>query len=232
MGEASMTPLCLHGVIFPADTPAEAPPHRQVPLGPVSALVSDLTTPPGEPDGLHAVLAHDLLLGLYLMTGPVLPVRLGTCFSDGAALQAAITPQLPNLELKLRKMSGLAEYALVVEEAPLTPVQPLPQPANGRDFLRARKQLRDTRSFEAEARATDLRHLRSHASAVAKDCDLRPVMAPRLLSLSLLMDPVAATLLQTSLPDWSAASRMSARLTGPFPPYSFANLPMEDMTDA
>jgi hypothetical protein len=57
-------------------------------------------------------------------------------------------------------------------------------------------------------------------------------MAPRLLSLSLLMDPVAATLLQISLPDWSAASRMSARLTGPFPPYSFANLPMEDMTDA
>lgn len=227
-----MIPVCLHGVIFSVDMATKAPFHRQVKLGPLAALVSDMGETSGEGDGLQAILTHDRLLGVYLATGPVLPVRLGTCFSDEARLQAALTPQLSVLELQLHRLAGLAEYALVVEHAPLPAEQALPPPATGRDFLRVRKQTRDRRSLAADARATGLRHLRAHANTLAKASELRAVTAPRLLSLSLLMDPASAKALQASFPDWSASFGMAARLTGPFPPYSFANLPVEDMSNA
>lgn len=234
-----MTVLCLHGLVPSGDIArratrtADAPPHDLVPLGPVVALVSEMAEQlEDETASLSALLAHDVLLGGYLSCGPVLPVRFGTFFSDVAALTAALSQQAGQLATRLAALEGLAEYALAVEgDKPVTqPVEA--RTASGRDFLLARKAARDAKARKVQTRDDHLRRLHDSASAAAENSDLRPPHPSRLMSLSLLMSPDQAESLRASLSGWMRDSGLNARLTGPFPAYSFADLSGESAADA
>lgn len=222
-----MSVLCLHALVPEGATPAPEPVHARIPLGPVTALVSAMPEAlADEGASLDALLSHDLLLGCYLAQGPVLPVRFGSCFRDEDALREALAPQAEALAGRLAALDGLAEYALTVEPgaAPAPAPEPAEKPASGRAFLKARKAQRDGRAEAGQVRADALRALHDRACALARESDLRPPRPPRLLSLSLLMQPAQAERLRGELQDWSRRTGPTARLTGPFPAYSFADL--------
>lgn len=229
-----MRVLQLHGLISPggpAPAPA-APPHRQLPLGPVTAIVTEGALAPTEDSALDSLLAHDRLLSCYLVRGPVMPVRFGTWFSGPRALQAALTERLDGCAARLEALRGHAEYALTVEPGEAAQaVDAAPSPKTGRDFLWRRKLRRDARLEASGARGLALRTLGQRAVELAAEAEPRPARAPRLSELSLLMTSAKAAHLRRPLPVWGAEHGLVARLAGPFPPYSFAHVSMETPTD-
>ncbi|MEM8537577.1 MAG: GvpL/GvpF family gas vesicle protein, partial [Pseudomonadota bacterium] len=106
----------LHGLV-PAGTTfcRDAPTHQLLSCGPISALVSDdplsasAKTPPQD-DLTRWAMAHHALLCAYARGGPVLPVQLGTVFSDKTALRAALLADQQALQRNVNELQGLQCY--------------------------------------------------------------------------------------------------------------------------
>ncbi|WP_260350255.1 GvpL/GvpF family gas vesicle protein [Alloyangia mangrovi] len=227
-----MSVLHLHGLVPAGQPAAGAPLHRRFRIGPMTAIVTEGARTTMQDAALDSVLAHDRLLSCYLASGPVLPVRFGTCFSGPRALQEALAERLAPCTARLEALRGHAEYALTVEPGDaVQSINAAPNPETGREFLKLRKIRRDRRLKASEAQSQALRALFLRAEDLAAEAEPRPARPPRRSELALLMTPATAAQLRQTLPGWCADHGLIARLAGPFPPYSFAHVAMEVPAD-
>lgn len=248
-----MSALLLHGLQCTKALPLlHGPPHLRMAVGDLVALCT-----PADPAALRAAedgqdetalidgaLAHDRLLRACLPTGPILPVRFGTVFSGAPALRRALQQEGPSYRRALCRIGSASEFALrttLTAEAgrPAGPTDGAgDRDADGRTFLKARRQRRDARQRRREDRLSWAERLAARVMAIAKDSAPARTEPDRLLSLSLLVDSRRVAALEACIAEAAAeATRLGLHLSlvGPLPAYSFADVPsgsVREMADA
>jgi Gas vesicle synthesis protein GvpL/GvpF len=181
-------------------------------LGGVSAVYSEhdeLELGP-EPDALWR---HDQVVERVMGSGSTLPVRFGTTFTHLDAMLAAIEPGLPAIRSRLDQVRDCVELA-VRAAIPASQSEP---PESGRAYLESRLEI--TRRREAVARrvlaplgklAVSMRELRRSRAAV--------------ISASFLVRVRDVESFAAEVRSLQQHGEGSLSCTGPWPPYSFANL--------
>jgi hypothetical protein len=240
--------LLLHGVVPAEPRPAlgaDAPDA----IGEAGLLGLVSPAPAGAEGGApaaeqlaEAALAHNRILLAALEAGDVLPVRFGTVLPDAAAVCRLLRERAGWFGARLGDIAGAVEYALRVEErgaagscAPRTPARP----EDGRAYLRARRDARADRRAHAARRTAFVRDLASRLSALSNSgpLPLRPGSAApsRLADLTFLVRraEVAPFLDRArSLAGPAEALGLSIELSGPWPPYAFAETRETGATEA
>lgn len=225
--------LFLHGLAKGA-APAMAPPHDQMEVDDLVVLTSPAPTSDSPEALAEMAMRHNAILTAWAHRGPVLPLRFGTVFSGGEALQAHLSQSLTTLKKALEALGDAQEYVLrlrvIGEASPSARTAPdLPETA-GRAFLARGKAARDLRRDLSERRLALAQHLLTEARLLARQ--VSPAAAPRpdrLLDAALLIEPAEAK----ALTDLAQKHRAMAvelgldlALTGPWPAYGFT---MEDI---
>jgi hypothetical protein len=180
---------------------------------------------------LHAVdalWAHEQVVERLMAGGAVLPMRFGSRLPDEAALRWALATRNDELLRALDGVRGrveLAVRAVRAAEPPRAAVAPAVVASaaegerSGRDYLRAKLELRD----RAEAAATAL-HAPLCALAVA--ANRRPGRGPgELLRAAYLVErPVVAEFRAVAVRLQGEHPDAAVLCTGPWPPYSFVDV--------
>lgn len=128
----------------------DAGPVRWVDGDGIAAVVCDVpTTIVGalqdpSPDGLDllasAAHAHDRVLAELGMSGPVLPLRLGTVAASDDAVVALLAERRDELTAELERFAGVAEHAVIVNLGTVPTGSPAPELArSGRDYLEGQR---------------------------------------------------------------------------------------------
>lgn len=189
-----------------------------------------VTSPWDENDGTEAeataarVLAHHDILSVVSAKAALLPMRFGTVFSGERAVNAALSDRTELFSAALRRLDGIAEYALQlrVAEGDTEISEPA---ATGRAFLGQRRVLRDARLARDQRR----NGFADEITAGLVQFDPLSVTVTRKAAQS---HNTITILLETgrlsALRHWLAARKEAAcalglalDLTGPWPPYSF-----------
>jgi hypothetical protein len=233
------------GASAPDVAAVELGPVRSLALGALTAVVAALdpapfTGPEGERNladlGWLAprVDAHRRVVDALLARGVVLPARFGTLFSSQAALEAWLAPRAGAIAAALERLAGKEEWGVrLAGRASVGPVPEADAAVSGADYLRRRQAARADAVAQQEAQSAQAetleRQLAGLASATAR---LRPRADGEgerpLLNLALLVAREdRSTFLDRTrrLADEAERSGITWTLTGPWPPYSFAELP-------
>ena len=192
-------------------------PTLLVPLGAVAAVVGDVEGAVEPAD--ENVLAHARVVdALAAANEAVLPVRFGRGFRDIDDLEAAAARMARDIEERLEDVRGCVEIGLHV----VAPPQSAPPATSGRDYMERR--MHDL--SRAEALADEIHaQLAEHARAAKRT---RSVGATALLRSAYLVPRADVERFKGRV---EGAQRQHEELsfacTGPWPPYSFAELEPE-----
>lgn len=222
--------LMLHGFVSRGvPLPAEAPDHRQVDCGPVTALVSDAKRRADDgiaPAELDGALHHHRLLSTYALGDDVLPIRFGTVFSSEETLAAAADQIVHRIQSGLGQISGCVEYGVAISvSGPVQVGTDHMPPTSGREFLVAKKAARQRRSHLAKGRGDLTRTVVGSAESVARS--LQTFATPRpdfLLDCAALVARVNEERFVDEIGasgDVAADLGLTIHLRGPGPCYSF-----------
>jgi hypothetical protein len=227
-------PLLIHGVVAAdAAEPVDAPAHRRVAVGALAALVSPsgLTGAP-ETDAAEAV-RHNAILTAYARIGPVAPARFGAVAATDRAAADGVAAEAERHLAFLARVGDSVEIGARILTAP-GPVAAPPAPAasaSGGGYLRRQAALRDAARNALQRRAEAVGRLADALTDGARDWrafDPRPAAqgAPaRLAELALLAPRDALAAFRgraAALGALAAAEGLAVEITGPWPPYSFA----------
>ena len=220
--------LFLHGLAKGAP-PAMAPPHDQMAVEDLVVLTSPAPTSDSAEALAELALRHNAILTAWAHRGPVLPLRFGTVFSGGEALQAHLSQSLTSLKSALEALGDAQEYVLrlrvVGQAAPSAAATPDVTERSGRAFLARGKAARDLRRDLSERRLALAQHLLTEARAVARQVTPAAAARPdRLLDAALLISPAQAetlTKLAQSHRNMAVELGLDLALTGPWPAYGF-----------
>jgi hypothetical protein len=189
--------------------------------------------------------AHHRVIEAAATAFPLLPTRLATVYRSDAAMSAELAARDPELRVALRRVGGRTElgvkaYALPGPASPRRagaasehPDVPRPQGAGLAYLQRRRVELTAARETR-DAATVSARALHGSLSARAALSRLHPPQAPQLSGVREPMLLNAAYLVDKErASDFARAVGVTARvhpqlrveLTGPWPPYSFVNLP-------
>lgn len=223
-------PLHFHGLMdHLPPRQVSAPPHDLLRCGPFCALTSpwdsalDLEQQTSETAVEKALHHHNLLLS-YCDRGALLPMRFGTVFSTPSALQSAVSTRADLYREALATLAGLRAYVLQVDVC-AHPKQEPERVANGRDFLRRRRNARDTRVSSQAAR-------RAFVDRVADECARLSAMpatagrrsSERLLDLTVLVEKATLPRLSDLAVERGSEGQalgLALKVTGPWPAYTF-----------
>ena len=172
--------------------------------------------------------AHDRVLAAGLGTTPLVPLRFGTVYLDPDHVREMLDHRGAELRASLDRLGrrvelGVKAFFLEDEVAPPVP------PASGRDYL-VRKQRALEEMAHAEAAAVvALRRLHDRLSSLADESRINPPQRSELsgrrermlLNGAYLVSAERETDFAT-LVDGVRVDRLDVTLTGPWPPYNFA----------
>lgn len=181
------------------------------------------------PPGREVALAHHEVVRSLGEIAPVLPVRFGASFADGAALAAATAPRRDELHALLHEVGRAVEY-LVRPEQPVRPRRSAETPATdaavtasagGRHYLEARLDAHRAaeRAVEAVTRQLDEVDVSLRPHAVRSVARSGPAGPERCY----LVDRAAASGFVEVARGALARKEAELRLGGPLPPYTFAD---------
>lgn len=220
---AAASGICLVGVVGSGGAPAGA---ETVDVAGLRALVAEIDQGELDDPALleRHVRAHNDLLLAALELGPVVPVRFGTFFASSVEVAAWLERNESLLLAELARLRGTAEWALTVLAGAPAPAAAVA--GSSSSYL-------ERRSAEGEAEAGR----RAEAARLARDWheQLLPLAEDSALAAS----PRAGALLEATylvarsqqdafgsalarVQAESAEAGLEARLTGPWPPFSFA----------
>lgn len=199
--------------------------------GPDLAAVASYSPPGLWPIDEAHVRRHEAVVEAIMRDRPVLPMRYNSLLPGKKAVTRLLRRRSRALVAALRRVGGSVEMGLrVLAPAPGTEAVPrLPRPLRGRgpgtSYLRRRMEEERRRARERERGQQLIEELRALLDPLVAESSLRPFLTARLtLSASYLVahDRVAAFRERIGL----VQQRFSAfgfLLTGPWPPYHFAN---------
>lgn len=184
--------------------------------GPLAVVVSQHDHVPAE---RAAALAHAATVDAVTARVAAVPVRFGHVVADAATLRAAVATQAPRLERLLADLGDRLEVALHAEVTDRRPPLP-PRAQGGRAYLLGRlDQERAARQVERAARtrlAEAARTLGPHAVTTSHTSGSRGPEVCFLVERGRVDELLAAAR--------TLAAEGGVRVSGPWPPYSFAAL--------
>ena len=222
-------------------------PVRAVTCSGLAVLVSDVSTAEfGEtplrehledPEWLdETARLHHYVVEAAARLVPLLPVRLATVYSSDAAVCAALAGHRDQLLDTLRRIGGRVEWGVKAYAAAgngdATDEPATQEPGYGLAYLRRR---RDQLAAGREARAAAAQGAQSvHAGLAGKavaavvrppqSAQLSKARLPMLLNAAYLLDASDGTSFTAAVAaEATAHPELRIDLTGPWPPYSFAN---------
>lgn len=246
---ARQTGIWLHGVVGERDrlteiTGIEGHPVRAVPAGGLTAVVSTVPLNQYGEDALRRNLedlawlertarAHHLVVDALYRTGPVVPARLATVYSDEERVAAVLAERSAELGAALDRVTGRAEWGVKGYAAPVAGAPraaPEGTAGAGTAYLRKRRAQLMARDegLQAAARDAALVHAALGDRAVAsrrhapQDRRLSGAETAMVLNGAYLVDAARAgdfAELVEQLANRHPAIRL--QITGPWPPYSF-----------
>lgn len=174
--------------------------------------------------------AHDAVVNAAAALTTTIPLRLGTTCADDASVRALLDDLAPEALSCLSRLDGRAEWGVQLFAAP-RPSGPRHGPAHesGTAFLRRRRgELQQAEALRAadEAKAAAVYEQLAALTAGAHRHPTRTLNGrPMLLNAAFLVDASSADVFRDSV-ESLAESYGSSRvvLTGPWAPYSFAEL--------
>jgi hypothetical protein len=185
---------------------------RTIPLGPVAAIVGDVTVRP-RPTVANLLRYDRILAQLWAQNGALLPVRFGTILADASELDHAVMLRGATLRRRL---------AVVRNRAQMTVLVPIPYPNRGRaprrrahsgaEYLRARATARDVPQL-AQLRPAIRRWVR----------DERMQMRGSIATVYHLVPRGAADRYRSALERAAREAGIRLRVLGPRVPYAFSD---------
>src|SRR5262245_45201007 len=185
---------------------------RTITLGPVAAIVGDVTVRP-RPTVANLLRYDRILAELWAQHGALLPVRFGTILADASELDHAVTLRGATLRRRL---------AVVRNRAQMTVLVPIPYPTrrraprrrahSGAEYLRARAAARDVPQF-AQLRPAVRRWVR----------DERMQMRGSIATVYHLVPRGAADRYRSALERAAREAGIRLRVLGPRLPYAFVD---------
>jgi hypothetical protein len=193
--------------------------------------------------------AHHRVIDAAARLFPLLPARLATVYSSDAAMAAALARRRTELRAALRRVGGRVEWGVKAYAAPRpdTREEPVPAPAGratdagaggaggtggaGLAYLKRRRAQLTARESSQQAAVAGARAIHEELSGRAAQARLHPPQSPQLSGNQLPMLLNTAYLLDASASAGFASAVAAAatahpelrlELTGPWPPYSFA----------
>ncbi|MEE1787068.1 GvpL/GvpF family gas vesicle protein [Streptomyces sp. SP17BM10] len=185
----------------------------------------------------HAVRAHHRVVEALAATGPALPLRFATLYHDDARAQALLRERHDELAEALRRIDGRTEWGV---KAYLTDRPPAPEEETGPDdgdrpgtaYLLRRRARRQQREETLRQASDDAGSIHAQLAGLAVAAALHPPQSaetsgraePMVLNGSYLVDLVDGKRLADAVADIAEGHpRLRLELTGPWPPYSFAD---------
>lgn len=183
------------------------------------------------------LLARQRLLEHLLARGPVLPVALGTVVETPERVRHLLEAGAPELSSALQALGDRRELnlsvrwpieAVVAGQLAALPAELRAAAAPERDDAEARRDLGAALAKGVEQEKLRVRRsVTERLRALAHDMILSEPLEPEgVLNLALLLDAAAEKALDVALEDLdrSFEGRLTFRLVGPLPPYSFASV--------
>lgn len=194
-------------------------------LGPFTVWVSSLEAAP--PVDLEHIEQHHEVVRAAASAATPVPVRFGAWAPSPEALAERILPRADELEAVLEAVSGRVEYGVLFldrsEALEASSTEPA-APASGRAYLRALARDREERRGRTERGEELARRLRAHLGSLPVEERVTPARPPGLVAVAHLVarSDRAAYLERVERFVRERAGECEARVTGPWPPYSFA----------
>ncbi len=201
---------------------------RVLKIGDVSALVSDCESVPVTQENM---LAHAAVVRSVLTRTTPMPFRFGTLATE-QQLQSFITTNKLAIANKLAHLRGCVEMDLKTTWQPShkAPAKPEPAPGPGTAFLREKR-----REFLGDEQAAAQRNelsefLRTGLGSLIKDekIDVLPSGKPVLTKVFHLVESSKIKAYRESVQKLrEKRPELQLEVSGPWPPYSFANIELE-----
>ena len=192
--------------------------------------VSDLTDLPTDEiteDGALAQLArtHDEVVRVVAGQATVLPLRLGTAVADEDAARELLRRRGTGARQQLAELRGRREWGVQFMPDETEPAPP-PQPAaeSGTAYLAARRAALDAADRRNRDRSAAIDQAHEQLNAASSASVRRAANAHVLADLAYLVATSDEAAFQAELEQLAqplATAGVSARVTGPWPPYSF-----------
>jgi hypothetical protein len=178
----------------------------------------------------HA-LAHASMVEYCFERAPVIPLKLFTLFSRDERARRQLAARGARLRTLFARLRGFEEWGVRITAGRTQDADSRPQPASGRDYLRAKKQLKDDQERVspkvAREMAAALTELRSLAAKTRKESFPRPANGrPYVVGASFLVKAKrrAAFTKRVARVEASLAARgHRLDVSGPWPPYRFTS---------
>lgn len=175
--------------------------------------------------------------------GPVVPARLATIYLSDESVVGLLTRGRTGIDAALRRISGRIEWGVKAYTLPAP--RPAPAvagngPGAGADYLRRKRAALSARSDAASAAADSAEKLHTKLAAVAEDArrhppqsrGLNPRAASMVLNGSYLVDTGQGDRFAETVAELADGyGAIEVELTGPWLPYSFAIVPVEETPD-
>lgn len=225
-------------------------PIEVVAAGPLAAVVSGVRPSDGwgvGPDGdvdLEALAprarSHEEVLERLLDRGPVLPLRFGVVYPHLAPVRSILEVRRESLEAELHRLDGCAEWGLTLTLDSDTPAadRGAHATAGGRDYLVGRRSERQRAELRSDEAARTAAALHGELLEVAADAVVQPASGPGarnvVLRASYLVPGAAADEFRSRAEERLVAAPaglgLTGELTGPWPPYHFCDLSLQEVT--
>lgn len=195
----------------------------------VSRLPAEL--PLREPKTADLVAYSKVLESVHAQT-TVVPLRFGSVLANEAAVRTYLTENTAAYEQLLARLHGTEELAVRVilpppEAPPQAPSPPPAAPGAGAAYLRARQQ-HHAQAEQQKAAGDRLANWLRNAlmpCAISSQVGLIPQGDRLAVSAAFLIARGTAAALRQRVRELAAAESLKLIVSGPFPPFSFAELP-------
>lgn len=219
--------------------PPPGPDGRPLPWTTVDGLAAVFSLVPDPPmlSSVPQLLNHARVVEAFHRRGTVLPLRFGSLFDHEAQLRDLLRRRAAEFHAALRRVKGCAEIGLRVLLPPrednldAQPVEPvlLPAPrANapaGMSYLDRRKAFYAQKDRHEQFQRDRLARIRTVFDGLFVQCAVEPARGPeeQVLALAFLVPRDDCELfLHTFRQSFASDGQDKVLLTGPWPPYTFA----------
>jgi len=195
-----------------------------------SALLTTLADAESEETLVRLARRHDVVVRQLAEAGATLPVRLGTLCADAERLERALTHASDELTAQLTAVRGCGEWSVRVLAEP-GPDASARADVTGTDYLLGRRRAKERRARQRRNAADAIRELHEALSVYARrNAASSSLTGERLFSgVYLVPQAYSGDVEERCAAAAARLAKCGARLvvTGPLPPYSFADVQLE-----
>ena len=204
-------------------------PVRFLPQQELAAVVSGSPPAPWPVDEEH-LTHHEAVVEELMRSQPILPVRFNTFLRTAEEARHLLQERAQEFRVSLERVAGRVEMGLrVLWDPPDDPVRPEGQPAPtggpGTEYLRRRVREAQGRAAQRRAGVALIQSLHATFQPLAAACQLHPFPSDRfLLAAAYLVEQERiGAFREQAAKKLGESPSVGLLLTGPWPPYSFAN---------